>query len=500
MTRIYADPKPRPWEKDISQDPRKLQNFKVRNEAQILMELFQVLEVRFAGELFVNDDDKLVKLMKGQLKPVSASAFWALAAGHVTYMDGGELKDLPRNYADHLHARAGEFFPPLRTVLTAPFMNSIRGIAVESGYYPGERVLLASPEIPDLSLEQALEVFKELLGDFRFADNDSALGAIALFLEPFVLVAVNGPAPMYMVFANRWSAGKTTLASGAGALALGVVPDAHGLPKSAVELPYSLAASLSQPTSFLFMDNLPDGYVIDSSDMERLITARGKVRLRPARSGSHLSIDTLLTTLVATANSPKVAGGMARRTVFIGLQPQPTGKQYRLYPYEACILRDRARYLGAVVAVLRAWREAGCPKPDGRFDGFPEWSGIVPGLVSMVAPAFGLGMPDVEAWLKGLNAQVPGDERDWAELTKNWPAQNGQAIWCQTTMLLEKIDMLSLPVITEKLGHGSERSRQIKLGSMLTARVRTMLVAGDCVIMKRVNSNNTSEYVIGKAG
>ena len=495
-TRIFIDPRPWVWTPESRDEPYQVQTYKTRTEHETLNEVSAIMSRRFGGELFLHDE-KLVRVREGKLKPLSARAFGALAGGQVSYLEpGGKVLHLPPLYAEHLHSRAREYFPPLRAVLTAPFMTSDFGIASASGYYPEQQILLVAPEIPTLTQEEALEALRELLGDFTFANSNAVLGALALYLEPYTLVAVKGPSPMHVVGAKRQRSGKTTLAAGSGVLALGRVPPAYGLPRSAIELPYTIAANLQEPAAYLMLDNLPDGYRLDSPDLERLITARGPVKLRPARSGGNLSADLTLTTLVGTCNTPAVAGGMARRVSHIGLLPQPTGKQYKLYPFEVAVSRDRPRYLAAMVAIIRAWRDSGCTRPGNRWDSFPEWSAIVPGVVSVAAAGFGLDMTHVETWLDHMNAQVPDDECDWAELTKNWPAQNGQAIWCQATMLLEVIDGLSLPVLTARLGYGSERSRQIKLGNMLTGRARAGLVAGGCVILKR-RCGNTSEYVIG---
>jgi hypothetical protein len=445
----------------------------------------------------------------GALVPVSATDAWATANALVTFSAGAPPnqthRPLPREYGPMVVAHAPSLFPPLQTVRAAPFLLPDGRMAVEAGYYRGAGILLHYPDgrvpiVPGPRPGCAKEILRALLGEFEWDGWFPLIGALAMLVEPLLVTWIAGPKPLYLIRAANQRAGKSTLGRLPGLLALGRRPEHHGLPQNAIELPFSLAASLARLQSMLFLDNVPDGWLISSPELERLLTATGLVPMRPARSGRNIEVDPTLATFVLTGNRVTVTGGMKRRVVPIELRAQPAGRRYAHPDYDAWVLAERPAILGALVWAIDEWVRQGCPEPERRYDSFPRWSHAVGGVVAVLYDeihATGNGRAAVSEWFRQLGEQPSPEDNDWRVLFAAWTKETeilgGVAAGWSAAKFLEVADALELPFVRERVGTGNEKSRVIKMGDYLATLARDLNVVGGIAIT-RLQSGKNSFY------
>jgi hypothetical protein len=391
--------------------------------------------VYYADASVVPTGDGVLRFRDGRLDRIPEAELWSRMQAAATIKVVGDDPDappnhesIPRKYATFLANRAGDFLPPLRAMLNAPFVTPDGAVAREPGYFPDARILLTRRSCgQEIDAQQACRAVDELLGDFVFQDPASRMAALALLIQPMVRPAIIGPSPMYAVIADHVRAGKTLLMNLAGALCTGSAVENLGLPKNAVELPYTIAAALRKRRLFIGFDNLPDDWVLASHDLERALTSHGPVEIRPASSGHNISVDASLSTWVVTANRLSLGGGMSRRVVRIRLLQQPDDKQYRFPDLLAHVLEHQPRLTESLMWFVEEWLRRGRPSPRTSFPSFPAWSRVVGGVLSVMVDQLNLGGTElVEDWLGDLTAQIPQEEAEAGLLYELWPIENLQ--------------------------------------------------------------------------
>jgi hypothetical protein len=99
-------------------------------------------------------------------------------------------------------------------------------------------------------------LFRELLGDFPFADEASRAHSMALLLEPFVRPMIRGPTPLYLLDAPIRGAGMSLLADVACLLTTGRKAEVMTLVRSdAEEHEKRITALLLAGAQWVLIDN-----------------------------------------------------------------------------------------------------------------------------------------------------------------------------------------------------------------------------------------------------
>jgi hypothetical protein len=150
--------------------------------------------------------------------------------------------------------------------------------------------------------------------------------------------------------------------------------------------------------------------VVHSAVLEALLTsATHSDRLL----GFNKSVDLVNDRLwVATGNNVKIGGDLARRCLFVAIDPGMADPHlrtgFRLHPLE-WIAENRGAYLAAILTVARAWVLAGSPKDITRSDDFAQWHGALRGMLQWagVPGVFGGDSTDISA--------ASEDDAEWSE-------------------------------------------------------------------------------------
>jgi hypothetical protein len=462
--------------------------------------LSQILQAVYPHTFFWSGERLVEMGDAGTLKSVTAARLWALVNGQVYFEQRGSRRGLPQGYGSMVLEHAQFLFPALRAVRHAPFLTRAGWLAILPGYYAEDRIYLLYPDdaLPiTVDRDAAGKILKHYMSDFAYAHPYSWVTHLAMLVEPALLPYMDAPAPMELAQAPDARAGKSTASRLPAIVALGTMPAEAPLPANPVELPYTLAANLEHLSAILFLDNLPDGWMISSADLERLLTACGPVLMRKARSGSHLRVDARLTSIFGSGNRVMFTGGMTRRVVIMQLQPQPADKVYRVKDYDKTVLADRARLLGTIVWALDEWHRRGRPTPTKQFASFQRWSSVVGGVVSVLVEAWDPGfdgMALVESWLDSLGRLASPEDEDWEALLDVWPRIDADKYKPLTSAeLVDLVGQLELPFLSAEMGDNPGAAAQ-RLGRYLTKRVKTAQATGSTIIAKGRDTHNRSIY------
>ena len=510
----YATPQPHLAPQE---GPFEIEGKPFKTAEELTDEVSEKLQLTQPGVFYADASVKrtgagVLRLVDGVSEQVGSTGLWSELQKAATFVaplpnaDGEDERDdapvrhtpISRDFANWICNRAGEFFPSLRGLRSAPFLGPDGRVARTPGYYAETGLYLAcrQPRTDVLSPERVGQFFQGLLGDFNFADNQSKLSGLALLFEPFVRPAIIGPTPMHAIQATGIRAGKTYFADIGAGIATGRQIPKQGLPKNEVELPYTIAANLQATKGFALLDNLPDDWCLDSPDLERILTARGPVHIRPARSGQIVAIDTSLVTWALTANQLSLAGGMARRVNPIRLQRQPPDRTYRYPDLHLRVVREHPGVTNAMMWPIEEWIRRGRPEPTSTFPSYPEWSDIVGGVLSVVAEVMGLGgMEAINRWLDGLALQMPPEETEAVLLFEHWLA-TWPAQWMSSKRVLALlVDTLDLTALATRFAAGKAHGRNIKLGKWLKGLSDSGASVGTGWTLRRRNGQGGSEYL-----
>lgn len=299
------------------------------------------------------------------------------------------------------------------TLIDVPGYNADTGIF---GDFDPARFTLLTPERNEA--EAALEELRFLIREFRFeSDGDESAALSAMFSA--TVRPILPQAPAFNINATTSGSGKSLLADtvcsfGGQGLVLRVSYPTTGDEATKAMLTHLVRA----PHTILFDDMqtnwLPHG-VINRALTSETISDRilGSNRVATARTNVFM---------IGTGNNVGPTRDMCRRVITIRLNPRTASPgliRYEGRPVEEVRAR-REHYVGCVLTIIRAWRQAGCPRPD-----LP----VVPTYGEHWAdycryPLIWLGLPDPAASLFTQMDHDP-DREMLANLLVEWFAEFG---------------------------------------------------------------------------
>jgi hypothetical protein len=366
---------------------------------------------------------------------------WLVRAVHV-YGDWGDVR-------------------PIEFVTEAPVLRPDGSLLDQPGYDAATGVLYVPncgvPLVPARpTRDHAVEAVAELLDlvcDFPFASDAHRAAWVAGLLTPLAKLAISSPAPLFMVDANVRGSGKSKLVDVISVIITGremarmfYTPNNDEMKKQV------MATALSGDRMVLF-DNIAGdfgGPVLDGA----LTSTEIKGRLLGTPDDVRVPLEA---TWYVTGNNLQLLGDMARRTLSSRLEsPEEKPEERTGFKYPALLehaARERPRYLGAALTILRAFCEAGRPsqklKPWGSFESWSElvrdavvWAGMTDPGETRIA----LASSDVEAG--GLAALIAG----WKEF-----APRGERI-----ALADLLDRLRGDVTGAARNEHTERFRKLR--------------------------------------
>jgi hypothetical protein len=288
--------------------------------------------------------------------------------------------------------------PPIRRILTAPFVDRHGNICAMPGYHAAEAVWLALPDgfrLPDtnptpenIAAAKSL-LLDQLLSEVAFADDASRANALALMILPFMrqyIEALNeGQTPIHLFDAPSQSSGKTYAATVCLSPFCEAVPTSDK--KDEKESGKEVFALLIEGVSYIFIDNVKSA--LGSPDIATAVTS-GRMRNRVLGvSGTH-TVDSNVV-WVATSNNAALEADTVSRSILIRLDTNsetPEDHEYSFNPLQY-IAENRADVQGAILTLVRAWLEAGRPNRAKKVSRFPAWERTIGGILEVAGvPGF----------------------------------------------------------------------------------------------------------------
>ena len=192
---------------------------------------------------------------------------------------------------------------------------------------------------------------------------------------------------------------------------------------------------------------------------------------------------------VANGNNVSPSDEIARRCVWIRLDAnaeKPWERDEFKHPQlKQWILENRGELLTAILTLVNKWVADGMPKFSGKAKGsYSEWSDVLGGILESV------GVDGFLANEAELYESSVGSNDQWVAFVEAWKEKFGQ----NETPVSELMKLASytddaildsgqyLNLLSDELGAGKDRSRQIKLGKKLQNKV-DRVIAG-CKIQK----------------
>jgi hypothetical protein len=292
--------------------------------------------------------------------------------------------DPPSEVVAQIAGMAGEWpFPPLTGVIGTPTLRPDGSLLITEGYDSITGLVLTDlpqmPSIPDrptrAAAETALELLKELLTEFPFANEESRSVALSMLLTPVLRGALSPAVPLHVVTAPEAGTGKSYLADIASAIAggdrcavLAQAPDQSETEKRLIG-----AALAGHP--IIALDNCSKLLI---GDFLCQVTERPVLQLRALGTSAMVRVGNSFT-VFANGNNVTVGADVVRRTLQCALDANmenPEERHFRADPLRI-VLTDRGRYVAACLTIARAYIVAGKPERQPALPSFEAWSNVV---------------------------------------------------------------------------------------------------------------------------
>jgi hypothetical protein len=206
-------------------------------------------------------------------------------------------------------------------------------------------------------------------------------------LLPFVREFIKGPTPLHMIDATTPGSGKGLLADCCSLVATGRDAGKGPEPRNPDETRKFITSVLVAGASMVVLDNIV-GY-LDSAPLARVLTAEiwedrllGYSRqVRPLNRA----------VWVATGNNMALSRELARRAVWIRLEPEQERPELRSGFRHPDLLRwvreERGRLIAACLTLARAWvlkgRPCGSEVLGTTFGSYPSWLDVIGGVLAV---------------------------------------------------------------------------------------------------------------------
>lgn len=288
---------------------------------------------------------------------------------------------------------ARDLLPGITSVLSRPIITVDDAGApqiVGPGYHPvlGGVFITGGAPPPTVLLPKAVEGILALLEDFDFLTPGDRSRALASIITPALrfgkLLRSSDHIPMDIGEAAESQSGKTLRQS--------LVAKIYGEKPSVItqrmggvgSLDESISQRLVEGRPFIQFDNLRGS--INSPTLEALLTPSGTFGARIPRHGE-VQVDPRSFIFMGTSNGIQTTPDLANRASIVRIRKRPPGYQFREWPEGGLLEHVDAKqpyYLGCVVAVIRAWIEAGRPRNKVTGHDFLGWAGVLDWIVQEI--------------------------------------------------------------------------------------------------------------------
>jgi hypothetical protein len=300
---------------------------------------------------------------------------------------------------DVIHEGRWPGLPSIVNIIETPTVRDDGSIITEPGYdedtglyyIPADDIIgLELPDNPtQADAKQAAEyVMTELFFDFPFDDDSSCAHLVACMLTIIARPVIKGATPMLLIDKPTMGTGSSLLAEVISVVTRGKPATMIAAPSENEEWRKMITAHLIGGPQLLILDNLSG--VLKSSKLSEVLTAlEWKDRILGKTDTVVLPTTAVW---VGTGNNVQIAGDMKRRVYRCRLDaktPQPwlAKKPEELRHKDLLIWTGahRREILVALLTMIKAWVQAGRPKPDnpapvlGKYE---QWCPVVDGIMS----------------------------------------------------------------------------------------------------------------------
>lgn len=245
-----------------------------------------------------------------------------------------------------------------------------------TGYDAESRILASEDVVPEVPLEQAVQLLKNMLADFDFGSDADRSRALASLVTPSLVHGglLDGRPAADVGEANDSQAGKgyrNKLICAIYNLKAKIITQGGRGGVGSIDEAFDQALINGDP--FIILDNVRGK--IDSKKIEAALT-EDRVNARVPYHGN-IDVDPRRIVFFMTSNKAELTPDLANRSSFIRIQKHPPGYEYQVFEEGdilAHVRANQALYLGAVFAVAKAWHEAGKPRTDEARHDFRAWA------------------------------------------------------------------------------------------------------------------------------
>lgn len=328
--------------------------------------------------------------------------------------------EVPPDVPAFIVKRSGEWsFPVLSGVITTPTMRDDGSLLMTAGYDEATRLLLVDPPkmpaIPDeltkRDAKKALDVLKDLLTEFPFADPVDHAVALSALITPVVRGAFP-VTPMHAARAPVPASGKSYMFDVCAAMAIGQKMPVMSASGSEEELEKRLGAAMITGQPLINIDNV-NGEL--RGDALCQLIERPTVDIRILGRTENMRVEARGTSIFCNGNNIIVVGDLCRRVITCTLDPRlerPELREFKKDPFNM-VMRDRGKYIAAALIVCRAYIQAGQPDAMPRLASFEGWSDTVRSALCW------LGEEDAAATIETARGEDP-EVSDLREMMQAW--------------------------------------------------------------------------------
>lgn len=358
--------------------------------------------------------------------------------------------------------------PVLTRIVEAPVFARDGTLQTEPGYHPASRTLyvptpgfdvpvVSEKPTPDEISEARGLLCDDMLVDFPFTDEAERAHAVALLLLPFARDLIAGAAPLHLFEKPAPGTGATLLVDMLSYPATGRPIPTMTEGRDEDEWRKRLTAKLRNSPQFLLIDNLRRR--LDSGAVSAAITSptwEDRILGQSVTLRIHIRCGWL-----ATGNNPVVSSEMSRRIIRIRLDAKMDRPwlrtEFKHADLRGWVRQNRARLVWAALTLIRAWIVAGRPPGGLKLGMFEDWSEVMGGILDVA------GITGFLSNLDEFYDESDAEGAQWRSFVVAWWNEHN-------TCEVKVADLYGLinDDVVLPLGDGSDQSRKVRLGQMLT--------------------------------
>lgn len=329
------------------------------------------------------------------LRPVDkvrAAATWEnhTTFGRQTFKDGEpriSLTLLPEgDAARFLATDEVRVLPKVEGVVTCPvlYRDSTTGSLRihQDGYNHDTKLYVSNPTgelLPTVSLPEAVEAIRDLVGDFHFESDSHRSRAIMSFITPALVFSglLGGRPPMDVAEADSSQAGKGFRHKMICAI-YNDSPSIVAQRKGGVGgLDESFQEALIRGRPFIALDNIRGN--LDSQYIEAFLTAPSTIGAR-GFGRAEVEVRAAGFILLLSSNDLKLTEDMANRSSVVRIRKRPDGYEWKRYGpkqvfVDQWLVENQRFYLACVYRIVQEWYRRGCPELRPHGHDFRWWAG-----------------------------------------------------------------------------------------------------------------------------